>query len=364
MPVIRVASVPHDQVYIRHCGPVPGDPVGFERLPDPRPSRGDGTEQSGWWPPAMLEQGWITEHRDDFDIMHVHFGFDALAPEDLERVVDDLRRERKPLVYTVHDLGNPHHTDPAAHRAALDVLIPGAEALVTLTEGAAREVRELWGREALVLPHPHVVDLDKLEVRQQQPRVPNEPLRVGVHLKSLRPNMASTELVEALVESARVVNGHGGRQVAVQVNAHPDVMDGTAHQQPEGLSERLRSLADDGSISLEVRPYFDEDELFDYLQLLDASVLPYRWGTHSGWLEACVDLGTWVIAPDCGYYADQRRVLGYHQDRDGLDRGSLTRALERLAQEPVGPRLSVAERTEERRVVAKAHEELYRGLLH
>ena len=34
-----------------------------------------------------------------------------------------------------------------------------------------------------------------------------------------------------------------------------------------------------------------DDELWDYLQSLDVSVLPYRFGTHSGWLEACHDLG-------------------------------------------------------------------------
>ena len=36
------------------------------------------------------------------------------------------------------------------------------------------------------------------------------------------------------------------------------------------------------------------------------SVLPYRFGTHSGWLEACFDLGTAVIAPSCGFYKQQR----------------------------------------------------------
>ena len=34
-------------------------------------------------------------------------------------------------------------------------------------------------------------------------------------------------------------------------------------------------------------------------------MLPYRFGTHSGWLEACFDLGTAVIAPSCGFYGQQ-----------------------------------------------------------
>ena len=57
--------------------------------------------------------------------------------------------------------------------------------------------------------------------------------------------------------------------------------------------------------------YFTDDELWDYLSSLDVSVLPYRFGTHSGWLEACFDLGTIVLAPDCGYYAEQRPCVTY-----------------------------------------------------
>ena len=34
-------------------------------------------------------------------------------------------------------------------------------------------------------------------------------------------------------------------------------------------------------------------------------VLPYRWGTHSGLLEAAHDLGTPTLAPAFGGYADQ-----------------------------------------------------------
>ena len=52
---------------------------------------------------------------------------------------------------------------------------------------------------------------------------------------------------------------------------------------------------------------------------LDVSVLPYRFGTHSGWLEACFDLGTAVVAPSCGFYAEQRPCTDLPPRRDGLD---------------------------------------------
>ena len=46
--------------------------------------------------------------------------------------------------------------------------------------------------------------------------------------------------------------------------------------------------------------FFPDADLWDYLEGLDVSVLPYRFGTHSGWLEACYDLGTPVLAPTAG----------------------------------------------------------------
>jgi len=69
-------------------------------------------------------------------------------------------------------------------------------------------------------------------------------------------------------------------------------------------------------------------ELWTYLAGLDVSVLPYRFGTHSGWLEACRDLGTTVIVPSCGYFAEQGPVVTYVHDEDDYDGGSLQSAVE------------------------------------
>ena len=70
----------------------------------------------------------------------MHFGFDAIAPEDLREVVGELKRHNKPLVYTVHDLRNPHHPERTAHDEQQDVLVAAANTLITLTPGAARAV--------------------------------------------------------------------------------------------------------------------------------------------------------------------------------------------------------------------------------
>ncbi len=126
---------------------------------------------------------------------------------------------------------------------------------------------------------------------------------------------------------AETVAGLDGAELAV--NIHHDVDDPAAHAHDPVLMAELRKLADRGALTLRVHDYFDDDDdLWKYLGGLDLSVLPYTFGTHSGWLEACHDLGTAVAAPDCGYYAQQRPCLTYgHSQRDGLDAGSLEEAV-------------------------------------
>lgn len=155
---MRVASIPAGHVYVRHLADEHDEVV---RLADPIPS--GAPRGAPWWPPAMLDPEWVAEHADEFDLLHLHFGFDAVGPADLGRLVGALREHGKPFAYTVHDLRNPHHDDPGPHDAALDVLVPLADAVITLTEGAAREIRQRWGREAEVIPHPHVVPLELLD---------------------------------------------------------------------------------------------------------------------------------------------------------------------------------------------------------
>ncbi|MCC3279374.1 glycosyltransferase [Arthrobacter sp. zg-Y40] len=358
---IRVASVPHSQVYIRHTDAVPGEPGSVVRLPDPDPRNPGQSTEAKWWPPVMLDAGWIRENAGSFDLMHIHFGFDAITPEDLRAVTEELKAQGKPLVYTVHDLRNPHHLTPDAHNAQLDVLIRAADELITLTPGAAAEVEGRWGRAPHVLPHPHVVDLDELERRQARrlAETPRNEFRVGVHLKSLRPNMMEGAVLPSLLDAVEALPG-----AVLQVNGHPDILTPEGDKYRPELYRWLTEAADAGRLELQVRDYFDEPQLWDYLSGLDVSVLPYRFGTHSGWLEACTDLGTSVLAPSCGFYAQQRlSVTEFVHNEEGLDAQSLANALKQLHGNRPWPGLTREERTAERRRVAAAHEAIYRSLL-
>lgn len=349
---LRVASVPASHVYVRHLADPSADD-GVVRLDDVPPA--DGAKvPGGWWPPVMLDADWIDAHHEDFDVFHVHFGFDAKTPDELDAVGRALDRHGVPLVLTVHDLRNPHHADPALHAAQLGMLIGHARAVVTLTEGAAAEIRARWGRRALVLPHPHIVPADLIDA----PRPARAGFVVGLHAKSVRANMDVLPVARAAAEAVERLPG-----ARLRIDLHPEVFTPGFYHAPE-VGEGLRALAAGAPhVELCEHDYFSDDELWAYLSGLDASLLPYRFGTHSGWLEACFDLGTAVIAPTCGFYAEQRPVHAYVHDERRFDAASLRTAIARAHDARPAPRADRAQRLAERRAIATAHRELYARLL-
>lgn len=351
---VTVASVPAAHVYVRHCASE--SPDGVRRLVDPDPDSPGRSTQQRWWPPVMLDPRWVERH--DFDVFHVQFGFDATTPEDLRRVVDAVHARDRALVYTAHDLRNPHHDTGELHDAQVAVLMDGADAVLTLTPGAAAEIEHRWGREPMVLPHPHVVDFGTM-ARVARTRAPERgaSFRVGVHVKSLRPSMDPLAILPTLVRAVSELPG-----AVLQVNGHRDVLEPDGARVDHALASYLRSAERRGELELHVHDFLSDAALWDYLASLDVSVLPYRFGTHSGWLEACRDLGTAVVAPTCGYYADQGPVHSFRLDERQFDEASLVRAIhDAYDAGPVAP-LTVEERRRQREHVADAHGALYRSL--
>ena len=72
-----------------------------------------------------------------------------------------------------------------------------------------------------------------------------------------------------------------------------------------------------------------------------------------------MDLGTAVIAPSCGFYAEQQPVFEYGHDETGLDAGSLAAAVRAAYDAGPARRASVGDRRRQRRALSAAHEALY-----
>ncbi len=330
----RVASVPHDHPYVAAVWP--------HWLRPTLPGR-----SRGWAPDPLFSPAYRRRHLHELDAVHLHFGFDHLTPGELREFLDDLGHARVPLVYTLHDLRNPHHEDGQRHQEHLRLLMDAAAEVVTLTDAAARACERQYGRRPLVVPHPTVLPAT-WTLPARDPAADGERL-VVVPLKALRRNVADPAgLVEAVIRGA----APAGARVTVLLHPvaldHPDV-------------GRLRRLHDRGQIKLDVRPYLPEPEMLALLTRAWAWVLPYQFGTHSGWIELGRDLGTAIIAPDCGCYADQDpEILTYgNTEAGGLDPESL-RAAVHTAVTSARPRPAPrAGRLAERDLVQAEHEALY-----
>ncbi|MGI8459169.1 MAG: glycosyltransferase [Propionibacteriaceae bacterium] len=294
----------------------------------------------GWEPDPFLRPENVAAWAAEIDVVHLHFGFDHLDRTAVRRWLEALADARLPLVFTVHDLRNPHHLDRGAHDAALVELTAAATALLTLTPGAAAEIRRRFRRRAAIVPHPTLVDPARTV------DVPTEPGLVTVHLKSLRRNLADP--VDLLRAAARGAGTGGGR---LRVDLHPDVAE----------DPRLAGLREIPDVEVAVHPRYDDLDLERYLRRSHVTVLPHRWGTHSGWLELARDLGTAVVAPSCGYYAEQwPAVHSFGNDEEhGLDADSLARAVARALSRPAPPPADRRERLAQADTVRTVHAEVY-----
>lgn len=354
MRTVRVRMVPAAHAYVESLKPLhPSTQVEVVHLSDPPVP---GAPPGQWWPHPVLEPGWVRAHADEQEIVHTHFGLEGRTTEQLEEWLDALAEVGLPLVHTVHDLLNPHLHDQTRHREHLELLVTRSAGLLTLTRGAAQEVERRYGRRPLVVAHPHVTPLDLVGL----PRPPHTgPLRVGLHLKSLRTNLAPMRSLPALLEAVERLDGH----VQLEIRAHLEVVEPFADRHDPALAGLLAQLREQPrpGVTVVVCSRLSDDELWAYLGGLDVSVLPYAWGTHSGWVEACRDLGTWVLAPDVGYLTEQGGVLtwGPPEVPPSVDR--LVTLLTEAATGP--PRVSRAEREDERDRVAAAHAQVYAAVL-
>lgn len=352
---MRIAAVPAHHPYVRRvtCA------EGIDLLDDPPVA---GADPGVWWPPVVLDPRWIERNAAEVDVLHIHFGTESFAPGHLTACVDAAHEADLPVVFTVHDLTHPQLTDQRPYIAQLDELVPRVDALITLTEGAAAEIRDRWQREALVLPHPSILG----DAATPAIGALSEDLRIGTHLKDLRPGTDGAATARALLGAVTALRAEGHPAVA-EIRMHRSVRDEAARD------EIRRALADHSHALLIEQERLPDGELYSALSGLDACVLPYRSGSHSGWLELCWDLGVPVAFPTIGHFGDQHpdgSTAGYAPG----DEASLTRALTELLTRSEAARpgsIARAEAAETRRetrrradaATAAAHAHLYRDLV-
>jgi hypothetical protein len=165
-------------------------------------------------------------------------------------------------------------------------------------------------------------------------------IRVGMHLKDLRSNIDAVAMASALRQAIDQLAADG-LDVSAELRLHRTVRD-------DGARETIRTLARrDERVTLVEHERLDDGELYRTLGGLDVCVLPYQHGTHSGWLEMCWDLGTAVVAPRVGFYAEQHpdgTVTSFEPDELGT---AMAEALRAAIASPLSTRPGSADRARE-----------------
>jgi hypothetical protein len=295
---------------------------------------GPSGELSPWLDVAYLEA-----HADDIDVLHLHTGPAHVAEAACECWSETVQRLGIPLVVTVHTLPPPGEgcSSDAAMDAHLTAVLAIAEVVLTLTHGAADEIAERFGRTAIVVAHPTVAQAD--------PELGSERGLVGLRLGRIS---AAVPDPGALVRAALSGAVSGGGRLRVLVDAADQHRIGSA----------VRKLASSGEVELVVHR---AEEWAAQLQQLHVAVLPESCGSHSRDLEVCRDVGTRVVAPSCGWFADQwSDVVCFGKHEQGrLDPVSLTAAIGAALTRPMPRPADRAWREEQQAAVLRVHAEVY-----
>ncbi len=322
---VRVATIPFADPYV--------DAV----LPPDAVRVGPSGDLSPWLDVAYLEA-----RAGEVDVLHLHSGQAHVAAAAVQCWTETVRRLGIPLVVTVHRLGARADWCPrdAVMDAHLEAVLSTAEVVLTLTTGAADEIAERYGRTAIVVAHPSVAGPD--------PELGAERGLVGLRLGRIS---AAAPDPAALVRAALSGALSGGGRLRVLVDAADEPWVGSA----------VRKLVAAGEVDLVVHPGGGWAAEFQQLHL---AVLPEPCGSHSRDLEICRDVGTRVVTPSCGWYADQWSdvvVYGNHE-RGRLDAVSLTAAVSAALARPMPRPTDPGWREEQRAAVRRVYADVYARL--
>lgn len=300
---------------------------------------------------------------DHVDVVHVHFGYDYLVPESVEEVVDHLARTEVPMVVTVHDIVYPVEDDSRPRRAHTGTLVEAAESVVTLTEVAAQELWVRWGVEPMVVPHPRVLEEAEISAAVRDAahlRDGPDSTVVGVVLERMGENIEGLELLDLL---APVVDGLSGTHLRIVVEAEA-WRDACGEDGDHHIVAELEETGEWESVRLVRYDALEWTGVIAEFAALDVCVLPYRFGTHSSWLELCRDLGVTPVFPAVGCLQQQwfdrcDPVEHSGEVYDLREPGSLAMAVRAALDETrsIPPRVDGADPD----AVMVVHEEIYRA---
>ncbi|OJI09370.1 MAG: hypothetical protein COV08_01305, partial [Candidatus Vogelbacteria bacterium CG10_big_fil_rev_8_21_14_0_10_49_38] len=249
--------------------------------------------------PFEVTYGWIAKYReqvqlwDSFDVVHIHYGFEFEDIKTVETALDLVRSHRKPVVFTCHELQSVHGIPDDQYQQYISLILKHADAVITLTDVARRELTSTWRvTDTVVIPHGFVT---QPQCKDPSPDAVPEVLFFG----TLRPNRdVVTTFVNAVFGTMD--------QYHISWVTRPF----TANQLDESARLRLALSLAAGNprVRIELVLPLTDDEVSNRMRCADILALPYNWAGHSGQLELAYDCGLLPVVANVGFLAGQHQL--------------------------------------------------------
>lgn len=328
------------------------------------------TSRSGRRVPIDASFDWLNrqDSLDFFDVLHIH-SVEFAETELIERVLEKCARRRRRVVFTLHDISPMFYDADSAYLDKLLKVCTAAQAIVTLTRSAARELLQrlpqLEERNHLkVIPHGYV--LKPGHARWGKAGSAGGGKVEYAMYGAFRPNR---DVYTSVLNWYYALQGDEARLniLCRALNEH-DLEDEKLR-----LGELLSFVNSDRErMRLVMHPFPTDEQVVDFLSDCDVLLMPYKWGTHSGQLELAFDLNLLPVISDVGYYHEQWQMNRPYvpepvwinwADGNAYVRGARLVESVRLAQEMAATKRPLPQREEYRRHRLREHEEFIKAHL-
>jgi len=260
----------------------------------------NGTWSDGVEVPRDASFEWLVSQKtfDFFDLLHIH-SVELTSLETLQLALERCQSERKGIILTVHDTKPNFSQDLAMYNLALKTCVEAGARIVTLTKSAAKEIvknLEVASSDIAVIPHGAVLSIDDHRWYTRRRTQNSSTCILGMY-GGFRPNR---DFLTPVVNIA-----FGMPELDVKLILLTRAISPIELRQNEEMRRSIDIAISSNRINLRVYPFPSDEQIAQFLLDVSILIMPYRWGTHSGQLEAAFDLGVVPVISDVGYYYEQ-----------------------------------------------------------
>lgn len=267
--------------------------------------------------PDEITYKWIDDHHDSeefwsaFDVCHLHYGFEFEELELVKRVLEEIKKHRKKIVFTCHEISSVHGVKQEEYLKYLKAIVEASDSVITLTEMAKAKILETMQIDdgISVIPHGFVVDpkTEDWSEHTKERGLPPEVLLFG----ALRANRdTATSFINIALNAERL-----GCRVTLVTRpfTHQQLSDDPV------LRTALTVGMGSSRTSVELSLPISDEEVMNRVKWADMMVLPYTLAGHSGQLELAYDCGVIPVFTNVGYFSSQRMAWPINDRSYGIE---------------------------------------------